>query len=32
MKYEIFLSDRKTYLHILVNEPVTSELLEDFVF
>jgi hypothetical protein len=31
MKYEIFLSDRKTYLHILVKEPVTSELLKDFI-
>ena len=31
MKYEIFLSDRKTYLHIRVNEPVTSELLNDFI-
>lgn len=31
MKYEIFLSDRKTYLQILVNEPVTSELLEGFI-
>jgi hypothetical protein len=31
MKYEIFLSDRKTYLHICINEPVTSELLNDFI-
>ncbi|MGB2690318.1 MAG: hypothetical protein WBC36_15150 [Desulfobacterales bacterium] len=31
MKYEIFLSERKTYLQILVNEPVTSELLKDFI-
>ncbi len=31
MKYDIFLSDRKTYLYILVNEAVTSELLHDFI-
>jgi len=31
MKYEILFSDRKTYLHILVNEAVTSELLNDFI-
>jgi hypothetical protein len=31
MKYEIFLSDRKTYLQIRVNESVTSELLKDFI-
>ena len=31
MKYEIFLSDRKTYLHISVNEPVTLGLLNDFI-
>ena len=31
MKYEIFLSDQKTYLQILVNEPVTLDLLESFI-
>jgi hypothetical protein len=31
MKYEIFLSDRKTYLHIRVNVPVALELLNDFI-
>ena len=31
MKYEIFLSDQETYLHIRVNEPVTSKLLNDFI-
>lgn len=31
MKYEILLSEPKTYLQILVNEPVTSRLLKDFI-
>jgi hypothetical protein len=31
MKYEISVSDRKTYVHIRVNEPVTVELLEGFI-
>jgi hypothetical protein len=31
MKYEISVSGRKTYLHIRVNEPVTEELLEEFI-
>ena len=31
MNYEIFLSSRKTYLQISVNESVTSELLKDFI-
>ena len=31
MKYEISVSDRKTYLHIRVNEPVTAELLKSFI-
>jgi len=31
MKYEISVSDRKTYLHIRVNESVTAELLKSFI-
>ena len=31
MTYEISLSEQKTYLQIRVNEPVTSELLKDFI-
>jgi hypothetical protein len=31
MKYDISISDDKKYLHIRVNEPVTVELLEDFI-
>ena len=32
MKYALSLSDRKTYLHLRVNEPVMVELLDDFIF
>lgn len=31
MKYKISVSDRKTYLNIHVNEPVTAELLKGFI-
>jgi hypothetical protein len=31
MKYEISVSDRKTYLYIGVNESVTAELLKSFI-
>ncbi len=31
MKYEISVSDRKTYLHIRVYEQVTAELLKGFI-
>ncbi len=31
MKYEISVSDGKTCLHILVKEPVTPELLKNFI-
>ncbi|MFC1884906.1 hypothetical protein ACFL2O_09050 [Thermodesulfobacteriota bacterium] len=31
MKYEISVSDHNTYLHVRVNEPVTAELLKDFI-
>ena len=31
MKYEISFSDRKTYLHVRVNEPVTAVLLKSFI-
>lgn len=31
MKYKISVSDRKTYLNIHVNEPVTAELLKRFI-
>ena len=31
MEYEITTSDCKTYLHIRVNEPVTADLLYDFI-
>jgi hypothetical protein len=31
MQYDISVSDRETYLNVRVNEPVTAELLEDFV-
>ena len=31
MKYEIFVSDRNTYLHVRVNKTLTAGLLEDFI-
>jgi hypothetical protein len=31
MQYDISVSDRETYLNVRVNEPVTEELLEDFL-
>ncbi len=31
MKYEISVSDCRTYLHVCVNEPVTPEMLKDFI-
>ena len=31
MKYEISVPDRKMYLRIRVNEPVTAKLLKDFI-
>ena len=31
MKYEIYVSDCNTYLHVRVNEPVTAELLKNFI-
>ena len=31
MNCDISVSDRKTYIHIRVNEAVTVELLEDFI-
>jgi hypothetical protein len=31
VKYEISVAGSKTYLHIHVNEPVTEDVLEDFV-
>ena len=31
MKYEIYVSDRKTYVHVRINEAVTPELLADFI-
>jgi len=31
MKYNLSVSDRKTYVRIRINEPVTVELLEDFI-
>ena len=31
MNYDISISDRKTYMHVRVNEPVTLQVLKGFM-